>query len=72
MAASATVPIWLRPGFGPQRLTTLAAYALRRGLLEWLETFKVEKEAAATMRVRREVTPNPETTLVCLCGPLKG
>ena len=43
------------PGFGPQRLATLAAYALRRDLLLWLESFKVEKEAAEAMRARREV-----------------
>jgi hypothetical protein len=33
-------------GYGPQKLATLAAYALRRNLLDWLETFKVEKLGA--------------------------
>lgn len=32
-------------GYGPQRLATLAAYALRRGLLDWLAQYKAEKEA---------------------------
>ena len=45
----------IAPGFGPQRLATLAAYALRRDLLLWLESFKVEKEAAECLRARREV-----------------
>ena len=43
-----------RPGYGPQKLATLAAYALRRNLLDWLETFKVEKLCAAHMRSRAE------------------
>ncbi|KAK9834186.1 hypothetical protein WJX81_006554 [Elliptochloris bilobata] len=43
-------------GFGPQRLATLAAHALRRDLLQWLEIFKVKKEAAACMRARRKAT----------------
>jgi hypothetical protein len=30
----------------------LAAYALRRNLLDWLETFKVEKLCAARLQVR--------------------
>ena len=37
-------------GFGPQKLMTLAAYALRRGLLEWLETYKIEKAGAKVVR----------------------
>lgn len=39
-------------GYGPQKLATLAAYALRRNLLDWLETFKVEKVCAAQMRCK--------------------
>jgi len=56
------------PGFGPQRLATLAAYALRRELLDWLETFKVEKDAAACMRARREARAVADpllTTVLC-------
>ena len=41
-------------GFGPQKLATLAAYALRRNLLDWLETFKVEKVCAARLAKQRE------------------
>ncbi len=41
-------------GFGPQKLATLAAYALRRNLLDWLETFKVEKLCAARLARQRE------------------
>lgn len=41
-------------GFGPQKLATLAAYALRRNLLDWLETFKVEKLCAARLTKQRE------------------
>ena len=40
-------------GFGPQKLATLAAYALRRNLLIWLETYKVEKLCAERMRLQR-------------------
>ena len=29
---------------------TLAAYALRRSLLEWLETYKIEKAGAKLVR----------------------
>lgn len=39
-------------GYGPQKLATLAAFALRRNLLDWLETFKVEKLCAERMRAR--------------------
>lgn len=42
-------------GFGPQKLATLAAYALRRNLLDWLETFKVEKVCAARLVKQREL-----------------
>ena len=41
-------------GFGPQKLATLAAYALRRNLLDWLETFKVEKLCAERLAKQRE------------------
>lgn len=41
-------------GYGPQKLATLAAYALRRNLLDWLETFKVEKVCAERMRSQAE------------------
>ncbi|CAL5218420.1 g96 [Coccomyxa viridis] len=44
----------LDDGFGPQKLATLAAYALRRNLLDWLETFKVEKLCAARLARQRE------------------
>ncbi|BDA44275.1 probable E3 ubiquitin-protein ligase XBOS33 at N-terminal half [Coccomyxa sp. Obi] len=44
----------LEDGYGPQKLATLAAYALRRNLLDWLETFKVEKLCAERMRSRAE------------------
>ena len=43
-------------GFGPQKLATLAAYALRRNLLDWLETFKVEKLCAERLAKQREAT----------------
>lgn len=43
-----------RAGYGPQKLATLAAYALRRNLLDWLETFKVEKLCAARLAKQRE------------------
>ena len=43
-------------GFGPQKLATLAAYALRRNLLDWLETFKVEKLCAERLAKQREAS----------------
>ncbi|CAK0737042.1 hypothetical protein CVIRNUC_000845 [Coccomyxa viridis] len=46
----------LDDGFGPQKLATLAAYALRRNLLDWLETFKVEKLCAEHLAKQREAS----------------
>ena len=43
-------------GFGPQKLATLAAYALRRNLLDWLETFKVEKLCAERLAMQKEAS----------------
>ena len=49
-------------GFGPQKLATLAAYALRRNLLDWLETFKVEKLCAEHLAKQREAS---KVSLIC-------
>lgn len=64
-------------GYGPQKLATLAAYALRRNLLDWLETFKVEKLCAARLAKQREaakVCPLHQLSYGCpctACAPLR-
>ena len=55
-------------GFGPQKLATLAAYALRRNLLIWLETYKVEKLCAERVRVQRSVLAAQVRLQNFLCG----
>ena len=47
-------------GFGPQNLSTLSAYALRRNHLAWLEAYKSEreeKEKAQQQRALTQVSP---------------
>ena len=46
--------VWSLPGYGPQKLCTLAAYAMRTALLQWLEQYKVDREQEAA-RLRRKV-----------------
>lgn len=47
-------------GFGCQRLSTLAAYALRKALLAWLEEYQEryeQMEKEKEQRLFREVSP---------------
>ena len=44
----------LDDGYGPQRLATLAAYALRINLLQWLEQYRLEREHARNQWQQRE------------------
>ena len=46
--------VWSLPGYGPQKLCTLAAYAMRMALLQWLEQYKVDREQEAA-KLRRKV-----------------
>lgn len=44
----------LDDGYGPQRLVTLAAYALRINLLQWLEQYRLEREHERKLWQQRE------------------
>ena len=44
----------LDAGYGPQRLATLAAYALRINLLQWLEQYRLEREHERKLWQQRE------------------
>ena len=41
-------------GYGPQRLSTLAAYSLRMGLLAWLHDAQVWRQLSRSSSVQRE------------------
>ena len=58
----------LDDGYGPQRLATLAAYALRINLLQWLEQYRLEREHERRQWQQREhvQVPYPPDVLGCL------
>ena len=62
-------------GFGPQKLATLAAYTLRKNLLEWLEIHnanlaieKQEREQRATAKVCIVLSRSHHTCLAFCIG----
>jgi hypothetical protein len=56
----------LRVGFGTQKLSVLASYAIRKNLLVWLEKYKVDYEKALADKERRDATQVKLASFNCL------